>query len=175
MGKLRNSNCRNDPALAPVKPLLDALDASDRSWWNVAFKKEQGARQLLIHNQYLVSFQLSHHPDQHYEATGNLMSPFAKTNSQTPTFSACFTISYPTSSLGSTAWSNADWFFGSQICRLVGLPIIPRFLLPVGYPEKKVVRCGLLSGAVVRRLGPSSLDLCDRFGQNENGVSVKQK
>jgi hypothetical protein len=77
MGKLRSPKVRNDPALAPVKALRDDLDQAG-SWWELAFKKEQGARQLLVHNQQLVGFQVSSAPGGPFEAQAVIMSPFAQ-------------------------------------------------------------------------------------------------
>ncbi|MFZ5930240.1 MAG: hypothetical protein ACOY15_03375 [Pseudomonadota bacterium] len=77
MGKLRNPNHRNDKALAPFKSLLDDLDLPG-SWWDLAFKKAKGARQLLVHNHYFVNFQLSGAPDAPLKAQASLLSPFAE-------------------------------------------------------------------------------------------------
>lgn len=75
MGKLRGNDIRDDPALAPVKTLLDVLDNAG-SWWELGFKKRQGARQLLVHNQHLVEFQTSMAPGMPYKSQAFLIAPY---------------------------------------------------------------------------------------------------
>ncbi len=77
VGKLRSPKIRNDTSLVVVKPLLDDLDRPG-SWWELAFQKGKGARQLLVHNQHLVGFQLSSSPGGPLEATAVVKSPFSQ-------------------------------------------------------------------------------------------------
>lgn len=135
MAKLRNPDYRNDAALAPVKSLLDHVDNAG-SWWALAFKREQGARQLLVHNQHLVSFQLSSAPGGPYEARAVLMSPFAER-----TF-ACWDFFGLLRSLLSDLFG---WLDRLEVALTSHLrmkatgwspwPNCPSLLLPVGYPE----------------------------------------
>ena len=135
MGKLLSTGVRNNPALAPVKTLLDDLDQPG-SWRELAFKQKQGARQLLVHNQHLVSFQVSSAPGRPREARAVVMSPFAQNILACSDFfgllrdimsdlfvwldrlEAALTAHLRTKS--------ADW---------EPIPTCPFFLLPVGYPE----------------------------------------
>jgi hypothetical protein len=64
--------------LAPVSTLLDELDNAG-SWWELAFRPKIGGRQLLVHNQYFVTFQDSATEGQPFEAHAYLMTPFAQT------------------------------------------------------------------------------------------------
>lgn len=75
MGKLRSNDIRNDPALIPVKVLLDELD-QDGSWWELGFKQRRGARQQLVHNQHLLQFQGSAAPGVPYKSQAFLMAPY---------------------------------------------------------------------------------------------------
>ena len=76
-GKLRRSKLRSEAAFQPIKRLLDATDAAG-SWWGLGFATGSGARQLVIHNQHLVGFQLTSAPGGPMEATALISSPHAK-------------------------------------------------------------------------------------------------
>jgi hypothetical protein len=77
MGQLKNDGVLAMPALAPVHSLLKELN--DRgTWWELAFKPHHGARQLLIHNQYVVTFSGAQSSDGSFEAKANLISPYKK-------------------------------------------------------------------------------------------------
>lgn len=134
MGKLRNLKDRTNPVLAPVKHLLDELDLAG-SWWELAFKKEQGARQLLVHNQHLVAFQISSVAHGPFEASAVLMSPFAQT-----TFACCDFFGLLRDILsGLFGWlDHLEAALASHLkSRAPGwLPVTmcPFFFLPVGYP-----------------------------------------
>lgn len=135
MGKLRKPAYRHDVALAPVKSLLDHTDNAG-SWWDLAFKREQGARQLLVHNQHLVSFQVSSALGGPFEAQAVLMSPFAES-----TF-ACGDFFGLLRSLLSDLFG---WLDRLEVAltshlsmKMTGWsprPNCPFLLLPVGYPE----------------------------------------
>jgi hypothetical protein len=75
-GKLRRDELRAEAAFQPIKALLDATDASG-SWWDLGFATRTGARQLVIHNQHLVDFQLSSAPGGTVEARAVIRSPYA--------------------------------------------------------------------------------------------------
>lgn len=77
MGKLRRSELRAEAALQPVRHLLDETDVAG-SWWDLGFATGNGARQLVIHNQHLVEFQLSCPPGGPMEARAVILSPFAE-------------------------------------------------------------------------------------------------
>ncbi len=83
MGKLRHVKSRDEPAFAPVKALLVETDAPG-SWWKLGFTTGTGARQLMVHNQHLVGFQLSSAPGRPWEVRSVVMSPFAQN-----TFACC--------------------------------------------------------------------------------------
>lgn len=78
MGGLKKRDIRSLPALAPVAGLLSELDDAN-SWWELAFKTGVGARQLLIHNQHMVTFQAAQSPGCPMEATAFLVSPGGRT------------------------------------------------------------------------------------------------
>jgi hypothetical protein len=134
MGKLRSLQNRNDPALSPVKTLLDHLDRSG-SWWELAFKQKQGARQLLVHNQHLVEFQGYLDPGGPFKAQAVLMSPFAQN---------VFACSDFFGLLGNILSDLFGWLDRLEIALTTHLntksaswsprPTCPAFLLPVGYP-----------------------------------------
>jgi hypothetical protein len=48
------------------------------TWWELAFKPHHGARQLLIHNQYVVTFQGAQSPGGPMEAQAYLTSPYPR-------------------------------------------------------------------------------------------------
>jgi hypothetical protein len=73
MGDLKHPDVIKLPALAPVRMLLDELNKPS-TWWELAFKPRQGARQLLIHNQYVVTFQGAQAPGEPMKAEAYLMS-----------------------------------------------------------------------------------------------------
>jgi hypothetical protein len=78
MSNLKNPTIRQDPLLASVKPQLDHLCKSN-SWWGLAFERLVGARQLLIHNRYLITFGGTSTPGQPFEAQAVLHCPAGKT------------------------------------------------------------------------------------------------
>jgi len=63
------------PALKPVMPLLLELLTRADSWWERAFKPKTGARQRIVHNQNLATFQV-----QGSELWSLLQSPFSETS-----------------------------------------------------------------------------------------------
>jgi hypothetical protein len=79
MGDLKHPAVIGLPALAPINSLLSELN-NPGSWWDFAFKPHAGARQLLIHNQHLITFQGAKSPGADYEAQAILHSPLGKTN-----------------------------------------------------------------------------------------------
>ena len=74
MGKLRS--CQDHPTLTPVRTLLEDLN-QHQSWWQLGFLPKKGARQLLIHNQYLVHFHGSANPGELLKVHASLQSPAA--------------------------------------------------------------------------------------------------
>jgi hypothetical protein len=134
IAKLRNLRIRNDAAIAPVKTLLDELDSAG-SWWELAFVKKLGARQLLVHNQHLVSFQIASPPGGTFEVQAVLMSPFAQN-----TF-ACRDFFGMLHAILSNLFSWLDRLEAAlkSILRKKSAswspdPGCPCFLLPVGHP-----------------------------------------
>jgi hypothetical protein len=79
MGDLKHPAVIAVPAMAPIKALLGELN-DPNSWWELAFKPHAGARQLLIHNRHLITFQGAKSPGEAYEALTILHSPFGKSN-----------------------------------------------------------------------------------------------
>lgn len=77
MGDLKHKAIMELPAIAPVHSLLAELE-NPGSWWELAFKPRQGARQLLIHNHYVVSFHGTQSPGGPMEVKANLISPYQK-------------------------------------------------------------------------------------------------
>lgn len=77
MGGLKNQAVVGLPALAPVHSLLLALD-NPGTWWELAFKPRKGARQLLIHNRYVITFHGTQSPGQPIEAKATLISAYVK-------------------------------------------------------------------------------------------------
>lgn len=77
MGDLKHPAVIGLPALAPVCTLLHELN-NPGTWWELAFKRHHGARQLLIHNHYVVTFHGSQSPGGPMEAKANLISPYQK-------------------------------------------------------------------------------------------------
>lgn len=77
MGKLRRSELRTEAAFQPVRSLLDETDVAG-SWWKLGFATGKGARQLVIHNQHLVEFQISRAPGSPTKARMLILSPFAE-------------------------------------------------------------------------------------------------
>ncbi|CAG9934202.1 hypothetical protein [Candidatus Nitrotoga arctica] len=75
-GKLRRAELRLEAAFQPIKTLLDATDVAG-SWWDLGFATGTGARQLVIHNQHLIDFQLSSVPGGPIEARAIILSPHA--------------------------------------------------------------------------------------------------
>ena len=136
MGSLRGDAIRSDPALTPVKTLLDELDKAG-SWWELGFKTKQGGRQLLIHNQHLVEFQVSAAADGPFQATAFLMPPFEPHQVRVQNF---FDL------LRSTLADLFDWLDRLEVVLMTELrakssdgwqeiPGCPRIPLPVGYPQ----------------------------------------
>ena len=64
--------------LTPVGSLLAELEQPG-SWWHELFKPKAGMRQLVVHNQHLVEFQVSTLPDQEPTVEGFLQSPYGAT------------------------------------------------------------------------------------------------
>lgn len=135
MGKLLRKKTRDEPAFAPLKPLFAETDAL-RSWWNLGFTTGTGARQLLIHNQHLVGFQLSSAPGGPLEIRSVVMSPFALN-----TFACADFFGLLRDILsGLFAWlDRLELVLTSELQnRAPGWsprPTCPFFLLPVGYPS----------------------------------------
>lgn len=67
-----------DPTLAPVAALLTELDTTG-SWWELAFKPKVGGRQLIVHNQHLVTMHGSSSLGCQFQAQAALSSPPAQT------------------------------------------------------------------------------------------------
>jgi hypothetical protein len=135
MGKLRRPESRHEPAFALIKPLLDETDTPG-SWWDLGFTTGTGARQLMIHNQHLVGFQLSSAPNGPMEIRSVVMSPFAQ-----KTF-ACSDFFGLLRDILSGLFGWLDRLEAALVSRLqakaVGWlpdPTCPYFLLPVGHPE----------------------------------------
>jgi hypothetical protein len=137
MGNLKDDSIRTNPLLASVKPLLDHLLTAN-SWWDLAFKTEVGARQLLIHNRYLITFQGTCSPGQPYEAQAVLHSPFGKSN---PT-----DFFHQLRAIFADLFDWLDRLEAALITQLRGAhagwsptPHCPFLLLPVGGPQGPVV------------------------------------
>jgi hypothetical protein len=138
MGDLKASDIRSKSHLAPVTSLLAELDGAG-SWWERAFKTKAGARQLLIHNQHLVSFECEQSPGQPYETRALLISPFPATSMQSDYFRE----------LREIFAGLFDWLDRLEAAliehlrgTLVGWSPMRRsssFNLPVGYPEGPTV------------------------------------
>ncbi len=135
MGKLRSPKYRSEPAFASIKPLLAETDTAG-SWWELGFKTGKGGRQLMIHNQHLVGFQLSSPPNGPMEVRSVVMSPFAQN-----TF-ACRDFFGLLRGILSGLFGWLDRLEHALVSHLqtkqVGWcprPACPCFLLPVGYPE----------------------------------------
>jgi hypothetical protein len=77
MGDLKHPAVIGLPALAPVQVLLNELNHPG-TWWDLAFKPHHGARQLLIHNHYVVTFHGAQSPGGTMEAKANLISTYQK-------------------------------------------------------------------------------------------------
>jgi hypothetical protein len=107
MGDLKHPAVIGLPALAPINSLLRELD-NPGSWWNLAFKPHAGARQLLVHNQHLVVFQVQKSGGQG-QLLSMLQSPFSRPQGQGTVACSDFlggcTLRWPTCSIGSTDWS----------------------------------------------------------------------
>ena len=77
MGDLKHPAVIGLPALAPVHTLLNELN-NPGTWWELAFKPHHGARQLLIHNHYVVTFHGAQTTSGPMEAKANLISAYQK-------------------------------------------------------------------------------------------------
>jgi hypothetical protein len=75
MGNLKKPDVLNLPDLAPVAVCLKHLNTA-RSWWDLAFRPRHGARQLLIHNQFIVTFQGTQAEGMPIEAQAHLVSAY---------------------------------------------------------------------------------------------------
>jgi hypothetical protein len=75
MGDLKNPAGLTVPALAPISARLQHQDTQG-SWWDLAFRHRSGARQLLIHNQFIVAFQAAIPPGKPLEVQANLISAY---------------------------------------------------------------------------------------------------
>jgi hypothetical protein len=130
MGGLKGS--ATNAALAPVSSLLAELDNAG-SWWELAFKPKVGGRQLLIHNQYFVTFQGTKSDGQPFEAQAFVMTPFAQT--PCPHFLSLLRAIFA---------GLFDWLDRLEVAMTTYLrtksstwspqPGCPFFMLPVGYP-----------------------------------------
>jgi hypothetical protein len=134
MGKLRRPEFRNEAGFAPIKALLDETDTPG-SWWDLGFTRATGARQLMVHNQHLVAFQLSSAPNSPMEVRSVVMSPFAQN-----TF-ACTDLFGLLRDVLSGLFGWLDRLEGALVSQLRAnvngwspRPTCPCFLLPVGYP-----------------------------------------
>jgi hypothetical protein len=134
MGGLKHKDIRSMPALAPVSSLLAELDDSN-SWWELGFKTGVGARQLLIHNQHVVTFQGAQSPGCPMEAYAFLVAPFG----QTPVAGDFFVV------LRELFAKLCDWLDRLEAVLTAHLPVVPspgwwpkgfcpRILLPLGHP-----------------------------------------
>ena len=133
-GKLRRSELRAEAAFQPVKALLDATDVPG-SWWELGFATSSGARQLVIHNQHLVEFQLSSAPGGPMETRAVILSPYAEEPFPCRDY---FDL------LRRVLGGLFEWLDNAEtalIARLKAvepswqpMPFCPCFSLPVGYP-----------------------------------------
>ena len=133
-GKLRWSELRPELAFQPVRVLLDQTDAVG-SWWDLGFKRGSGARQLVIHNQHLVDFQLSSAPGGPMEVQAVISSPLAEVPFPCSDFFGLFR-----NILGGLF----GWLDSAETALISHLKVIepawqpmrfcPCFALPVGYP-----------------------------------------
>ena len=162
MGKLRRQESRDEPAFASVKPLLVETDAAG-SWWDLGFTTGTGARQLIVHNQHLVNFQLSSAPGGPMEVRSVISSPFAKN-----TF-ACGDFFVVLRDILSGLFGWLDRLEAALVSHLQvnavdwsPIPNCPFFLLPVGYP----------SGVTRYEQEYFSLPLCDDSDNLPWSVSV---
>lgn len=126
---LRSPENRDNPALAPVMALIKDLDR-DGSWWNLGFRREQGARQLLLHNQHLVEFQGSSAPGGPFKVQAFLISPYQPGRVPWQDFFGL---------LGKLLNDLFVWLDRLQTVLMTHLretssAACPRILLPVGYP-----------------------------------------
>lgn len=134
ISKLLRKKVRDEPAFAPVKPLFAETDTPG-SWWNLGFTMGTGARQLLIHNQHLVGFQLSSEPGGPLEVRSVVMSPFAQNTFACADFFGL---------LRDILTGLFGWLDRLELALTTHLqdratgwsprPTCPFFLLPVGYP-----------------------------------------
>lgn len=137
MGDLKHSAVIGLPALAPINPLLSELN-NPGSWWDFAFKPHAGARQLLIHNQHVITFQGEKSPSTECEARAILHSPMGK--SKPIDFFA---------HMRSIFGSLCDWLDRLEAALTKHMhaaqpawsppPQCPSLLLPVGGPQGPVV------------------------------------
>ncbi len=132
MGKLRRS--RDELAFDSVRPLLIETD-SPGSWWDIGFTTGRGARQLLVHNQHLIAFQLESVPGGPVKVRSVVMSPFAENTFACRDF---FALLRDTLS-GLFGWlDRLESALVSHLkTKVVGWEpheACPCFLLPVGYP-----------------------------------------
>ena len=134
MGKLRSQAIRNEPALAHIRPLLAETDAPG-SWWDLAFARGTGARQLMVHNHHLVRFQLSSDPGGPVEVRSVVQSPFAqRTFAITDFFGVLRDVLF-----GLFEWLDRleETLVAVLQLKVAGwspIATVPFFYLPVGYP-----------------------------------------
>lgn len=133
-GKLRRTDLRSEAAFSPILSLLAATDTSG-SWWDLGFSKGTGSRQLVIHNQHLVEFQLSSAAGGQMEARAFLMSPHA----QVPSVRIDFFESLRQILSGLFAWlDDAERVLIGHLNTVAPswrpMSFCPGFPLPVGYP-----------------------------------------
>jgi hypothetical protein len=137
MGDLKHPAVISLPALAPINTLLSELNNSG-SWWDFAFKPHVGARQLLIHNQHLITFGGVKSPGSDYEAYAMLPAPLGKSSS----FDF---FAHMRSIFGSLC----DWLDRLEVALTTHMqvthptwsppPQCPLLWLPVGGPQRPVV------------------------------------
>jgi hypothetical protein len=133
MGQLKHDEIATLPALSAVRGLLKELNDPE-SWWGLAFKPRHGARQLLIHNHYVVSFHGAQSPGEPMEAKANLISAYQKHSIDGDFFNL----------LRAILASLCDWLDRLE-CALLGhlqtmsgawtpMPHCPRIPLGLGFP-----------------------------------------
>jgi hypothetical protein len=136
MGELKGNRFMSDQASKPVATLIRELDNA-ASWWELAFKRKVGGRQLLIHNHHFVSFQGCLTPGSPAEVDAYLTTPFSKTP-----------LLHFFNLLHDILASLFDWLDRLEVALTAHLqatsawvpnPKCPRIPLPVGYPPGTTV------------------------------------
>lgn len=134
MGKLRRLHLRGCEGLAPVADLLDET-STPTSWWDLGFATTTGARQLVVHNQHSVGFQLSSAPNGPMEVRSLVMSLHADRSVPCPDFFGLLRDVL----LGFYGWLDRLEATLSAHLQVAAPRWMPRpgcasFPLPVGYP-----------------------------------------